>query len=215
VCIRLLRQYAQLETSFSFTSVVGPSTSIELVKDAVWVLEALAGSGDSLVTEQGTAFFLAGVGLVTCAHVLRAQTRAIRAQQPTNEYPVRVLAKDDTLDLAVLEIPGVHHDVELPIGDPTTLRQSQAIRLLGFPNYAPGHHCAVRNGEVTAFRTVSAIRRILVDANIIAGNSGGPVVDEKNRVIGVAVRGAATEADATQTDKHEVIPIDALKHLKI
>jgi RNA-directed DNA polymerase len=214
VCIRLLRQYAQLETSFAFTSVVGPSTNFELVKDAVWVLEVLVGSGASMVTEQGTAFFLAGVGLVTCAHVLRPQTRAIRAHEPTKSYPVKVIAQDEHLDLAVLEIPGVHHDIELPCGDPAALRQSQAIRVLGFPNYAPGNQCAVRNGEVTAFRTASAIRRILVDANIIAGNSGGPVLDAKNRVIGVAAKGAATEDGAAETDKHEVIPIDALKHLK-
>lgn len=213
VCIRLLRQYAQLETSFNFTAIVGPKTSIELVKDAVWVLEALAGSGDDLVTEQGTAFFLAGVGLITCAHVVRPETRAIRAHEPTKQYPIRVVAKDEFLDLAVLDIPGVHHDIELPSGDPATLHQSQAIRVLGFPNYAPGNQCAVRNGEITAFRTVSAIRRILVDANIIVGNSGGPVVDQSNRVIGVAAKGAASETDATLTDKHEVIPIDALKHL--
>jgi RNA-directed DNA polymerase len=214
VCVRLLRQYAQLETGFTFTSVAGANTSIELVKDAVWILEALAGSGADMVTEQGTAFFLAGVGLVTCAHVLRPQTRAIRANEPHKDYAVKVIAQDEFLDLAVLEIPGVHHDIELPCGDPTALRQSQAIRLLGFPNYAPGNQCAIRNGEVTAFRTVSAIRRILVDANIIAGNSGGPVVDAKNRVIGVAAKGATSEAAAAQTDKHEVIPIDALKHLK-
>ena len=60
---------------------------------------------------------------------------------------------------------------------------------------------------------VSGFRRILVDANIIIGNSGGPVLDANNRVIGVAAKGAASEADAEQTDKHEVIPIDALNHL--
>ncbi|MFY9727430.1 MAG: trypsin-like peptidase domain-containing protein [Bryobacteraceae bacterium] len=213
VCIRLLREYARLDPTFKFTSAVGPNTSIELAKDAVWVLEALAGSGQNMVSEQGTAFFLAGVGLVTCAHVLRPQTRAIRAQESHIEYPVRIVATDEYLDLAVLEVPGVHHDIELPPGDPTTLRQSQPIRLLGFPNYAPGNQCALRNGEVTAFRMVSGFRRILVDANIIIGNSGGPVLDANNRVIGVAAKGAASEADAEQTDKHEVIPIDALNHL--
>jgi RNA-directed DNA polymerase len=214
VCIRLLRQYAQLETSFTFTSVVGPNTSIELVKDAVWILETLVGSGASMVAEQGTGFFLAGVGLVTCAHVLHPETRAVRAHEPTKAYPVNVVAQDEYLDLAVLDIPGVHHDIELPCGDPAALRQSQAIRVLGFPNYAPGNQCSIRNGEVTAFRISSAIRRILVDAHIIAGNSGGPVLDARNRVIGVAAKGAASEDEAAETDKHEVIPIDALKHLK-
>lgn len=214
VCIRLLREYARLETTFKFTSVAGPNTSAELIKDAVWVLQALSGSGPNMVTEQGTAFFLAGVGLVTCAHVLHPQTRAIRPQESHIEFDINIVAVDRHLDLAVLEIPGVHHDIELPFGEPASLRQSEPIKLLGFPNYAPGNQCALRNGEVTAFRTVSAIRRILIDANIISGNSGGPVLDAKNRVVGVAVKGAASEADARKTDKHEVIPIDALRFLK-
>ena len=212
VCIRLLREYAQLDSTFQFMSVVGPKTSIELAKDAVWILEASTGSVEDLV--QGTGFFLAGVGLVTCAHVIRAETVAIRAQDTSKEYPIKVVAQDDQLDLAVLELPDVHHDIELPPGDPTSLRQSQPIRLLGFPNYAPGNHCEVRNCEVAATRMVSGIRRIVVNGNIIEGNSGGPVLDSDNRVIGVAAKGAVIESDGTRTDKQEVIPIDTLRHLK-
>lgn len=214
VCIRLLREYVRLDPAFEFTCVVGPNTSIEIVKDAVWVLEALSGTGENLVTEQGTAFFLAGVGLVTCAHVLRPDTHAVRPQESHAQYPIKIVAVDEALDLAVLEVQGAHHDIELPPGDPMALRQSEPIQLLGFPNYAPGSQCALRNGEVTAFRTVSGIRRILIDANIISGNSGGPVLDAMHKVVGVAAKGAAAESEATLTDKHEVIPIDALTHLK-
>jgi RNA-directed DNA polymerase len=214
VCIRLLREYARLEPTFKFTSTVGTNTSIELAKDAVWVLEALSGTGSDMVSVQGTGFFLAGVGFVTCAHVLRKQIQAVRPEEPHKSHPVKVLAMDEDLDLAVLEIPGIHHDIELSMGDPSGLRQSAPIRVLGFPNYAPGNQCALRNGEVTAFQVVSTIRRILVDANIISGNSGGPVLDAKNRVVGVAAKGAPSETEAAMTDKHEVIPIDALKFLK-
>jgi len=56
--------------------------------------------------------------------------------------------------------------------------------------------------------------RILIDASIIEGNSGGPVLDENNRVIGVAAKGASSVSSAPLTDKHEVIPIGALKLLK-
>jgi S1-C subfamily serine protease len=63
---------------------------------------------------------------------------------------------------------------------------------------------------VTGFRMRSGIRRILVDAHIISGNSGGPVLDKDNRVIGIAVTGADNERDAPDTENHGVIPIDAL-----
>jgi len=188
VCIRLLRDYAQLEPSFRFTAKVGPKTNVEFAKDAVWVLESVAGTGKELVTQQGTGFFLSGVGLVTCAHVISTGVRVVSPKHPFNEYSVKLVAVDEHLDLAVLEMLG-HHDVELEAADDAPVAQLTPIRLLGFPNYAPGHDCAVRSGQVTNTQTLSGRTRILIDASIIEGNSGGPVLDNHNRVIGVAAKG--------------------------
>lgn len=213
VCIRLLRDYAQLEPHFAFTATVTPKTSITLVKDAVWVLEAASGSGDSLKVTQGTGFFLAGVGLITCAHVLVPNIRAVSPTAPFPSYPVKVLLRDDDLDLAVLDMLG-HHDIELEAASDAPLPQLTPIRLLGFPNYAPGHECAIKSGAVVNTIVLCGRARILIDASIIEGNSGGPVLDENNRVIGVAAKGASSVSSAPLTDKHEVIPIGALKLLK-
>jgi V8-like Glu-specific endopeptidase len=60
---------------------------------------------------------------------------------------------------------------------------------------------------------VSGIRRILTNAPIVAGTSGGPVLDKDNRVIGVAVTGAEIMEKAQETEDHGIIPIDALKFL--
>ena len=92
--------------------------------------------------------------------------------------------------------------------------QLAPVRLLGFPNYALGHVCGVRSGKVTNTLMLSGRERILIDASIIAGNSGGPVLDENNRVIGVAAKGASLASQAALIEKHEVIPISALKMLK-
>jgi S1-C subfamily serine protease len=214
VCIRLLRRYARLSGSFTFIARVQPRTNIGVAKDAVWILEELSGEGENMVNTQGTGFFLHGVGLVTCAHVLTPGLKAFRAGKPHEQYKTKVLAKDNDVDLAILEVLGVHHDIELLSGDPALVQQSAPIRLLGFPNYAPGQECSIRSGEVIAFRPVHGVKRLLIDANIITGNSGGPVLDKDNRVIGVAAKGSSTETEAGVTDKHEVIPIDALKYLQ-
>src|ERR1700730_6898208 len=108
------------------------------------VLEALSGKGDTMVTAQGTAFFLAGVGLITCAHVLRPETYAIRPRESHKSYSISILAKDEQLDLAILAVPLFQHDMELTAAEPATVKQMDPIRLLGFPHYASGNQCAVR-----------------------------------------------------------------------
>lgn len=216
VCIRFLRWYARLDPQYKFMARVRPDTNPALAKDAVWVLEDLSGEGDAMSAMQGTGFFLEKVGFVTCAHVVNSGSSeiiAFRASEPHKQYRVKIVSKNDDLDLAILDIVGADHDIELVAGDPNEVRHLAKIRLLGFPNYAPGQECSVRNGEVISFRPVSGIRRMLIDANIISGNSGGPVLDENSRVLGIAAKGAGSEIAANATDKHEVIPVDALKHL--
>jgi len=63
------------------------------------------------------------------------------------------------------------------------------------------------------FRIISGIRRVLTNVPIVAGMSGGPVLDKNNYVIGVAVKGAEIMEKAQETENHFVISIDALKFL--
>lgn len=151
---------------------------------------------------------------MTCAHVVKKTTRAICPKPPYKDYPVKIVVTDAHKDLAILEVVGAHHDVELLPAGPDSVRQSASVRVLGFPNYVPGHDCAVRSGGVTAITVISGNKRILIDANIISGNSGGPVLDLNNCVIGVAAKGAVSQTAATATDKHEVIPIEDLLKMK-
>ena len=131
------------------------------------------------------------------------------------KYKIELVDQHEHVDLAVVKVVDSPHDIELRRGSANDLQQQDSIKLYGFPNYAPGNQCAIRSGHVTDFQIVSAIRKILIDTSIIAGNSGGPVLDSQNRVIGVAAKGADSENNASTTNRHEVIPIDALKHLKL
>jgi hypothetical protein len=45
---------------------------------------------------------LDGVGLITCRHVLGGQTHAFHRDDFSKKYPVKILAENETLDLAVL-----------------------------------------------------------------------------------------------------------------
>jgi hypothetical protein len=173
---------------------------------AVWVLEC----EESM--RQGTAFMLEGVGLITCQHVLGPKTEAFLPPDITTKYTVEVIAQDTDLDLAILRITGSGYEA-LRAGTTDDLVQMDDVVLAGFPNYRIGDSLNIKLGRVVGFRPVTGIRRILIDAAIVAGNSGGPVLNRRNEVIGVAVTGAEIEAMTAETENHGVIPINALRHL--
>jgi len=60
---------------------------------------------------------------------------------------------------------------------------------------------------------LSNLTWLLINAGIVAGNSGGPVVDDRSKVIGIAVTGADHWQNVEDTENHGVVPIDALKEL--
>jgi S1-C subfamily serine protease len=83
----------------------------------------------------------------------------------------------------------------------------------GFPNYRISDSGISIPGLVVGFRTISGLRRILTNASIIAGNSGGPVFDERSRVIGIAVTRADRMEEANETENHGIIPVNAINYL--
>ena len=179
-----------------------PSYDVDRIRRALWVLEF------EEACLQGSAFEFGQRGLVTCAHSVAPATVAFRSSEPTKRYPVEVVAKNDALDLAILRIPEA--PAGLDAGDPGALRQMDHLLVAGHPNYRLGDTPVVVPGLVVGFRPVSGIRRILTNAAIVAGCSGGPAIGADGRVVGVAVTGADSFTRASETEDHGVIPIDAI-----
>jgi S1-C subfamily serine protease len=174
---------------------------------ALWVLESEHASN------QGTAFALAGSGLITCQHVIHADTKAFRPDDWESKWPVTVVCASSDLDLAILKIDAPLSP-DFVAGSGHGVKQLDQIAVLGFPNYRLGDTGVLSPGFIVGHRMVSGIRRILVNAPIVAGNSGGPVLDRNSRVIGVAVTGADRMEDAQTTEDHGAIPIEALERLR-
>jgi S1-C subfamily serine protease len=183
-----------------------PKFNLEIIRKGLWVLEC------EKTIRQGTAFNLSGVGLVTCEHVLGTATKAFRTSAINKKYLITVLAKNEEIDLAILKI-NTSLDEGLDVGSADNLKEMDHLAIAGFPNYRLGDTGVLVPGLVIGFRMVSGIRRILTNAPIVAGTSGGPVLDKDNRVIGVAVTGAEIMEKAQETEDHGIIPIDALKFL--
>jgi hypothetical protein len=180
-----------------------PAFNLAKVFAALWVLEC----EEKCI--QGTAFALDGVGFVTCDHVIGPATVAFRYDHPEQRLPVSVLRRNATIDLAILSIDGTAAS-SLERGSADALQHMAHLMVAGHPNYRRGDSPITTPGLVIGFRPVSGVRRILTNAPIVAGTSGGPVVDGSGRVIGVAVTGAERFSSAHTTEDHSIVPVEAL-----
>jgi hypothetical protein len=172
---------------------------------ALWVLEC------DEICAQGSAFELNGVGLVTCEHVISG-ARALRAfhpSEPTKKHAVRIIKANHVVDLAILDVETVSSRLGLLALDQQSNLHDHAL-VCGFPNYRVGDQGVFSPGVIIGTRQQSGVRRLLTNAPIVRGMSGGPAIGRDNKVIGVCVTGTDRLATADDTEDKSIIPIDAL-----
>ena len=137
---------------------------------------------------EGSGFAYADGRIMTNAHVV-AGVRTPSIVVDDRRVPTRVVLFDRKLDVAVLAVD----DVELrPLAFDERAKAGQAAAILGFPENGPfdARAARIRNeirlkspdiydrGEVV--RETFAVRGL-----VRSGNSGGPLVSESGRVLGV------------------------------
>ena len=186
-----------------------PNYNLNLILSNIFILESSEIKGI-----QGTCFNVGNMGLVTCNHTLDDHILLYQANNTARSYTVKIISRNATIDIARIEAPGLILGKSLALGSADTLKCMDHIAIAGFPNYRRGDSGILSPGLIIGYRMVSSIRRLLVNAPIIGGNSGGPVLNGKGEVIGVAVTGADRMEEAGKTENHGVIPIDALSYLK-
>jgi predicted Zn finger-like uncharacterized protein len=147
----------------------------------------------------GTAFCVDRAGLfVTNEHVVRTATRIqliLNPATPTQRVlPARVTRVDRAQDLALLQAED--SDAEpLTLGPSADLTELQPLVAFGFPFgralATDGYPAVTVNSlKVSSLRRVGGeLYRIQLDGALNPGHSGGPVLDEFGRVVGVVVGG--------------------------
>jgi S1-C subfamily serine protease len=194
-----------------------PKLIRDKVRRCLWVLEC------EECCLQGTAFVLKGYGLVTCYHVFNddssgkdvvcSHMQAFRIDALSMRFPVRIRRWDTRIDLAILDFDAKSPEALEVASHDDGLADHAAILIGGFPNFRLGDTATLAQGRVVSHRMISMVRRALVDAPIVTGASGGPVVDGQGRVVGVAVTGAPSMAQRYATEMHGVIPIQEIDSL--
>ncbi len=96
-----------------------------------------------------------------------------------------VVRENEDLDLALLKV-GKDTPTFLDIGDSASAQELTKIICAGHP--AGLREISLRTGSITSHRTFEGKKWLEHDAEAEWGNSGGPIVDEQGKVLGVMAR---------------------------
>ena len=178
-------------------AITGPSADVAPPTAAVLGRPAVKRAGASVVKVVGTA---CGLGLegsgwvarpglvVTNAHVVAGEDdTSVIVPSAGRDVSTEVVAYEPRDDLAVLRISGV----DLPALRTSTAAVGAPAAALGFPENGPYHAEAARVGRSGTVSTQDSYGRGPVTRRVLpfrgavrSGNSGGPLVDARGRVVG-------------------------------
>ena len=195
-----------------FPAINGPDAEVALPPAGVGRDPGIVAVADSVVRVTGTACglgmagsgWVAGDGLVvTNAHVVAGEDdTVVQVRGGGERLRARAVVFDPRNDVAVLRVEGLGAEA-LPLADDPPVKRVGAI--LGFPRNGPYD---VRSARLGATRTVliqdaygrGGVRRSIVAFRglVRSGNSGGPIVDIRGRVI-ATVFASATSARRKRT----------------
>jgi S1-C subfamily serine protease len=170
-----LRYPEQVQASPSQPQDAEGSVTLERVLDGVVAIETDQGAA-------GTGFFAGQkCSVITNEHVISGATTIVLKTSTRRLYLGQVLARDTVRDLAILTT-NAPDCFELVLED-ATVGIGTEVFAVGNPLGLEG---TVTRGIVSATRiTSSGVKYIQIDAGLNPGNSGGPLVNQRGRVLGV------------------------------
>ena len=140
----------------------------------------------------GSGFVIDKAGhVVTNYHVIEGASKVEVSFSGNDEMPATVIGRDPSTDIAVLRIKRAQGRALTPLelGNSDAVRVGDAVVAIGNPfglerTVTAGIVSALQR-EITAPNGFAIDRVIQTDAAINHGNSGGPLIDDEGRVIGV------------------------------
>ncbi len=191
-----------------------PESEIEDLLHRIFVID----SG----SQYGTGFILDSKWLVTCAHVVITDEvkffhydKAILPEQYHGAKKVKEwISPVNEFDIAALPVEnGIINGLNVLNSAPTTVKvqTGDECRVVGFPKYYLGAVPSVTDVKVTKVeRNKYGTYDAYVDRTLVSGNSGGPVLNSSNQVIGI-VRTGAPEYDDSQGFGSTFLPIQEIR----
>lgn len=167
------------------------TTFNEIVNAAIWIIEADVRTGAEENLRQGTAFRVQSGRLITCYHVVANATK-IEVYKPEDEsikHKCEVVCRDDVCDIAILRFVADTQPIYSLELSQDVVRQGDKITIAGFPQYTPGASVHIFDAKMASSRNYQGQRLITIDKPLVIGNSGGPALNQENKVIGICRTG--------------------------
>jgi S1-C subfamily serine protease len=160
----------------------------------------------------GTGFLITDDGyIVTNNHVVEGQTRIEVALSDGQTFSARLVGRDPSVDLALVKVDGTNLPF-IELGDSDAVQVGDEVVAIGNALALEGGLSVTRGIISGTNRTVDTnagstlVGMLQTDAAINFGNSGGPLIDARGKVIGVN-----TAIDANAQNVGFAIPISRAK----
>jgi S1-C subfamily serine protease len=180
-------QASDMELLDAYSSAV--VRAVEAVSPAVVRVHPL--TSDWASEGEGSGFVVSRDGLIlTNSHVARGAGQIEIVTHEGQSLLARIVGDDPDTDLALLKVDRPNGLPPVKLGDSKKLRPGQLVIAIGAPL---GFEATVTTGVVSALgRSLRGERGRLIenliqtDAALNPGNSGGPLVNSRGEVVGVA-----------------------------
>ncbi len=193
-------------TSSSSTTTTVPEIEALIPLSVEAIAEDVAESVAFVLSQQGTGsgVVISENLLVTNAHVAWPDRTVSLVFRNGATFQGRVLALDPFVDLAVVDISRLtRKPPSIRIGTTDGLEVGDELYVVGYP--APDEFTpepTIDTGEILGFTDweFTGVGWLTIGAPAIGGQSGGAVVDQYGRVVGISTFGSATSLTSVSID---------------
>jgi len=142
---------------------------------------------EGTANRSGSGFFVVSGVVLTNNHVVSGCSKIV-VYYGHNGINGSVIAKDDANDLALVETT-IRHTAVATLRSESSARAGEPIVVVGFPlRGLLSSSATVSQGVVSNVAGIGDDTRILqISAPVQPGSSGGPVLDQSGRVLGITV----------------------------
>ena len=176
-----------VEAEYAEANLGGPE------KAMVSVVEVFAGNYGSTYCSQGSGVVIKPNRIVTNYHVVKGRTQIrinLYGHSPKKDIMAHVYQIDSVRDLALLACSESLQPIS--IAPEESFHVDDFVHAIGYP----GGSRRVTSGKIIGIQRKAGFRIVQTSAEINQGNSGGALIDEKGRLIGINFRTSITYGES-------------------